>query len=252
MPCHVAVVTAEYVRPILDGRKAIECRLTRTAVPPFGCIAPGQRIYFKQSAGPFFATAVADRVWMTDRLDPASVDRLRTQHDAEILGGGFWKKKREVARYGTLIWLREVQPCDLRPQYRPQNMRAWYVLDDAADPLARGTMLPPHHNGAAFDVEITAGALRQSAVRIGGVLEHFPADAMGGRTREEAGRLLSFALHRGPTVETDIVTPQKMLRWRGWRKWFADSGLQPGDRLRFVPHGPRAFKVHAVRQPKQP
>lgn len=249
MSLHVAVVNPQFVEPILRGRKIIECRLTRTAMAPFGCITPGQRIYFKQSAGPFFATAVCDRVWMTDRLTPPEVDKLRRQFDRHILGGEFWDSRRDTARYGTLIWLRDVRPSTLRPVYKPQNMRAWYVLDDEADPMNNGAAhTPPARTNGTFEIALTAGALRQSAVRIAKFIDHLPPDCIGGRTRTERGKPIRLLLDGGDTVDTDIVGPQKMLRWRGWRRWFNASSLQQGDRLRFTPQGPRTFRVQAVRK----
>jgi hypothetical protein len=279
VPHHLAIVTAQYVEPILTGRKSVECRLSKTAVAPFGLITPGQRIYFKQSAGPFFATAIADRVWMTDNLDPAGVDRLREQFDKQILGGDYWQLKRSVVRFGTLIWLRQVEPWTTRVSYRPQNMRAWYVLEGDGPYLPlpprerAGVRVKPaaHKDGAStsqsspspslslegrgarrdasgvFDVILTAGCLRHHHVRLGEAVAHFPIDSLGGAKKADAGRPITLVLDGGPQIETDIVAGQKMLRWRGWAEWFAACGLQAGDRLRFTARGRRIFTITAVR-----
>ena len=76
MSIHVAIVHKPYDEHILAGRKTVEARLTKTSVPPFGCIKPGDRIYFKRSSGPFFVVATAVRVWMADRLEAADIDRI--------------------------------------------------------------------------------------------------------------------------------------------------------------------------------
>lgn len=248
---HVAIVVRPYDRLIVAGLKTIECRLTKSAMPPFGCITPGERIYFKLSGGAFFATAVADRVWMADRLDAAGVEGIRRQFDKQIQGAAaYWAGRRE-ARYATLVWLREVEASTLHPRYKAQNMRAWYTLAAGADPLAGRS--DQAADESAFCVKLTAGSLRQRQVRLAGVIDRFPVDALGGRTRRDVGRSIVLHLAGGGRVETDIVAHQKMFRWRGWRAWFARHGLHSGDQVRFTPRGGRRFAVepvHATRPAK--
>ena len=62
MPVHVAILLRPYIKLILSGRKTVESRLTITPRAPFEGIKPGDRIFFKASAGPYMATAVADAV----------------------------------------------------------------------------------------------------------------------------------------------------------------------------------------------
>jgi len=244
MAVHVAIVTSPYDRLILDGAKTIECRLTRRPIPPFGCIIPGERVYFKRSSGPFFAVGVVDRIWTTDNLTPASLDDLRRRFNDRIHGTADYYNQRKTCRYATLIWLREVWPCSVHPRYRTRNMRAWYTLGDTADPqhASRRKLTL----SGKFDITLTPGALRQSQVRISKVIDRFPAASLGGRRRDEAGEPVTLKLRGGDTITTDIVAHQKMFRWRGWRTWFERCGLQPGDRLRFTPIGPRAFEVHPL------
>jgi len=248
MAVHVAIVTAPYDRLILDGAKTVECRLTRTAREPFGCVTPGERIYFKRSGGPFFATAVVDRVWTTDNVGAYGVDRLRERFNAQIHGAGAWWGSQHAARYATLVWLREVEPTTQRPAYRTQKMRAWYVLDDAADPrrVDGGRSSNAHAARRVFEVELTRGNLTQNHVRVRDVIERFPADALGGRTKAHAGRAIKLMLVDGPTIETDIVEHNRLIRWRGWGGWFERHGLRAGHRVRFVPLGRRRFRVEPV------
>ena len=153
---HVAILGRPYDRLLLEGAKRIESRFTKVDCPPFGCVKPGERIFFKRSGGSFFATAVVARVLMADRLTPRAVDELVEWYNEQIRGEeAYWKAKRGVVKYATLMWLREVEPTTLCPAYKPQNMRAWYVLDDEADPLGkRGEAARP------IEVELTAGCLR--------------------------------------------------------------------------------------------
>lgn len=244
MSCHVAIITAPYDRLLIEGRKTIECRLTRTATPPLGCIVPGERVYFKRSGGPFFAAAVVDRVWMTDSLTPARIVELKKRFNAGIHGTDEYFTQRAACRFATLLWLRDVRPCVLVPRYKPQNMRAWYTLDDAADPL-RGKPMPAADG--AFDVVLTPGCLSQKQVRVAAHMDRFPADSMGGLTKARTGAAVVLRLEGGERIETDIVADRKMFRWRGWGAWFTLHGLGPGDRLRFTPSGARTFRVEPTR-----
>ena len=133
---HVAILIPGYIDAILDGRKTIESRLTKTAQPPFGKIKAGQRLYLKASGGPFMATAVAGGVQSFDGLTPGGIDKLREQHNDRICGDdAFWQAKRD-SRFATLIELTEVEPIDIGPPYKKAYMKAWYVLDADRDPLA--------------------------------------------------------------------------------------------------------------------
>lgn len=247
MKCHVAIVTPPYDRLILSGEKTVECRLTRNLCPPFGCIAPGERVYFKRSGGAFFATAVVDRVWMADHLTPQLIEQIRQRHNGEILGHDDYFVKKRSCRYATLAWLREVRPSSVAPRYKPQVMRAWYTLGDIAEPVTRSPVEP---RGESIEVVLTQGCINQSQVRLNRLVQAFPSDCRGGRTRSQSGKPMTLLLLGGYRVETDIVSDRKMFRWRGWSGWFERHGLRAGDRLRFIPRGRRAFEVLPLRGPK--
>jgi hypothetical protein len=226
-----------------------------------------------------FAAAVVDRIWTTDNLTPTLIDELRHRFDSQILGGAYWDTKRSTARYATLIWLRQVQPWTTRLHYKPQNMRAWYILDGTApsgispatDPPPVTATTAPHQTKRApqpstrpstspsaapstpdFLIPLTDSNLHHHHVRLGPFIDRFPSDALGGSTRASAGRSIALHLHAGPIVLTDIVQSSRMFRWRGWGPWFAASGLNPGDRLRFTPRSGRAFDVHPLPAQQSP
>lgn len=132
---HVAILKPGYIDAILDGRKTIESRLTRTKQTPYGQVVTGERVYLKASGGPFMATAIAGGVMNFEGLDPAGVKQLRTQYGGPICGDeAYWKAKRD-SRSATLIELTEVRPISIGPPYKPAHMKAWYVLDEDRDPL---------------------------------------------------------------------------------------------------------------------
>jgi ASC-1-like (ASCH) protein len=251
---HVAVLMKPYLDLVLDGSKQVECRLTRQARAPYESIEPGERIWFKQSCGPFRATAVADHVLFEDDLTPRRVSEIRRDYDHLICGEPqFWRWKRD-SRFCTLIWLRDVEPIDEGPPIRPLQGVAWLVLDQqksatsaprgdgraSAAPASAGTRAS---SPQGFAVTITGGNLRNSTLYVTQVIDQFPASAIGGATRAEAGRPVTLLLHEGPTVQTDIVGPRKVLRTRVWGEWFRHHGARHGDRVVFTPLDGQTFLV---------
>jgi hypothetical protein len=83
---HVVIVKPPYLRAILAGEKTMECRLSKTAVPPYRQVAAGERLFIKVSGGPFGATAIVGEVMHRERLTPGDVDQLRRNYDAWIKG----------------------------------------------------------------------------------------------------------------------------------------------------------------------
>jgi hypothetical protein len=183
-----------------------------------------------------------DRVWSTDNLTRKLMRELYKQHNEHICGSAeHWKQKRD-ARYGTLTWLRQVEPVSVGPTYRIQHMCAWYVLQEGAEPAAT----PVKRGPAPIDVVLTAGAIRQKQVRLGDVIGQFPKSVLGGATKKEAGRLMLLHLTSGPTIETDIVADKKMIRWRGWGPWLEACRVRDSDRIRFTPMDPDPRARQAV------
>lgn len=255
---HVAVLMKPYLDAVLDGRKTVECRLTRQPRPPFACIEPDDRIYFKQSAGPFRATAVADHVICEGDLTRRRVREIQRDYNDLILGDDqFWNWKRD-SLYCTLIWLREVEAIEIGPGIRPLQGLAWLVLDhperlpsttqDGSSTRSPQRESPP---AGCFAVEITPGNLRNSTLYIGSVLERFPAASVGGATMKQLGQCLTLILDRGQVVVSDIVGPKRMIRKRVWGEWFRHLEAEPGDRVVFTPAGESTYFVGLTRRGKR-
>jgi ASC-1-like (ASCH) protein len=244
---HVAVLLKPYLDSILDGSKTVECRLTRDARAPFDMIESGERIYFKQSAGPYRATAIADHVLFESGLTPRRVMQIKRDYGHLLHGADeYWRMKRN-ARFCTLIWLRDVEPISVGPEIGNLQGRAWEVFEEEPawrrrDPGRRGDP-----GDGSFHVEITEGNLRHGSLYVTTVLEKFPRWTIGGATKADAARPITLMLHGGDTVETDIVGPRKLLRTRVWRRWFAEHGARAGDHVVFTPIDRRTFFVGLAR-----
>lgn len=216
MSVHVCILKKPYADAVLSGEKTVESRLTKTPMPPFDLIEPGERLFIKQSGGPFVATALAGPIQQFNDLTPERVDRLHEQH-ADTVGGddAYWQGKRD-SRFGVFIELREVEPMEAAPTYRPQSMRAWYVLPEESSPL--------------IDLVTTAGGLRHHWV-------YLPAEC---RIRGHDGPV-ELRLPDGQRVETSVRGAH--FRWRGWRPYFEAWRVRPGDRVRLIDLGAGRYRV---------
>ncbi|RMH23959.1 MAG: ASCH domain-containing protein [Planctomycetota bacterium] len=133
---HLAIVRRPYLDLILAGEKTIESRLTKVRCAPYGRVAPGDVIFFKEPSGPVRARARAGRIREEAGLTPASVERLRRSLNGRILGErGYWDEKRE-ARYACLIWLDTVAPTHDWPATPKMNGRGWLCLGPGEPPRA--------------------------------------------------------------------------------------------------------------------
>lgn len=128
MRSHIAILKRSYLNLILDGRKTLECRLTRIACSPFRRIEPGEIIRLKESSGPIRAQAVAKRVLFFDDLTPGRIQQIRVDYNGEILAPEeFWQDRLDC-RYGSLIWLDKMQK--ITPyRIRRTGLKAWIICE---------------------------------------------------------------------------------------------------------------------------
>lgn len=114
---------------LLSGQKRIESRFSRVHGLPHDRVETGDRIFFKEAAGPVRATARANAVSTWRLSDPQEVESLRSLYNRLILADNdYWTRKRD-ARWATLIVLNEiyaVAPFD----FPKRDRRPWMVLSE--------------------------------------------------------------------------------------------------------------------------
>lgn len=217
---HIAILKREYLDMILAGVKTVESRLTANSLAPYQQIKPGQRIYFKQSSGPFRATAIADRVDFFEVLTTAKLKQLYDQYNAAVCGThDYWFVTKASARFATFITLREVLPTSIGPAMKPSQGLAWFVIEPVEIPLP-------------FAVTLTQGAIKNGYISMGKV--------MHGLAVNDA---LTLHLPDKSVISTDI-TDKKILRWRGWRDLYPAFHMMPGDTVIFEPLDQLTYRVH--------
>ncbi|HWB20432.1 MAG TPA: ASCH domain-containing protein [Phycisphaerales bacterium] len=246
---HVAILLKPYLDLVLAGKKTVECRLTRQACAPYEAIEAGERIYFKQSSGPYGATAIAEQVLFRDTLTRSAVRELWRAYNHLICGEAEYWRLKQASRFCTLIWLSDVTATDSGPEIPNPQGRAWLTLEE--DPAWRRVGHPRNikkkNEGGAFSIAITAGNIRNNSLYVTNVLERFPAWAVGGKDKTKAAKAMTLILHEGPTVRTDIVGPRNLLRTRVWGKWFREHEAKPTDRVVFEPVEEGTYLVGLMR-----
>ena len=130
---HLAILRKPYLDLIVMGCKQLEFRLTRVCQPPFGKAAPGERVYLKQSGGPYRAQAIIEAALYVQLGAHWPLERLREQFQPQIQASDeFWEQKAG-ARYASLLWLTDVEtiardkvPSDILNLSKAQS--AWRVV----------------------------------------------------------------------------------------------------------------------------
>ncbi|MFK7789367.1 MAG: hypothetical protein AB8C95_07765 [Phycisphaeraceae bacterium] len=220
---HIAILKPGYIHAILEGRKTIESRLTKTMQAPHEKVSEGERLFLKASGGPFMGTAIAGPVKTFKDMQPKDVRQLRKRFNKQIAGDdAYWELKKE-SRFATLIELKAIEPITVGPKYKIAYMKAWYVLDESLSPVR--------------DWTITPGALRN----------HYACLPTPETSSLKPGSPVSLELLDGVTVETELAR-SRMLRWRGWKNVYGSAGARAGDILRFVAVQPGHYTVRVVRR----
>ena len=129
---HLVILKKCYLDKILDGSKTIELRLTKTAVPPFGNIAIGDRLFLKESSGPVFAAAKVSAFAEFKNLTPVKIAKLKAEFNNKICGEDeYWKFKSD-SRFAVLVWMKNVRK--IKPvRINKKDWRAWVVLSQGQD-----------------------------------------------------------------------------------------------------------------------
>ncbi len=140
---HLAVVLPRYMESILAGRKVVEVRLSVNRCAPFGRVAPGDTVYFKERGGPVRASAVVIRVDSFADLTPARVRELARRYatPADAVRAAYWRQKR-AARYATMIWFDNVREVAGGAHVPRLFGAAWVVLAGPAPQIGKNSRHP--------------------------------------------------------------------------------------------------------------
>jgi len=126
---HLAILKKPYLGAILEGRKKIELRLTKSRHHGFGRVFAGDKLFIKESSGPVCATAIVETVKNYEDLTPEKILDIKKQYNHQIAGNDeYWHSKMDC-KFGFLVWLKDVK--SIEPiRIHKKDWRAWVVLSE--------------------------------------------------------------------------------------------------------------------------
>ena len=124
---HLAILKRPYLEAILDGRKKIESRLTKTRRSPIGQVLPGDKIFFKISSGPVCATATVKKVKTFYDLTSKQITKIKEQYNHQIGGSCEYWQGRTDCKFCFLLWLEDIKRIE-PIKINKKDFRAWVIL----------------------------------------------------------------------------------------------------------------------------
>jgi len=129
---HLIVLNKPYLDAILDGRKQIESRFTKTRREPFGQVLPGDKLFLKISSGPVCAVATVAAVKFFESLTPVKIMEIKQQYNHYIRGSDTYWQSKTACRFGFLVWLKDIEPIE-PVRIHKKDWRAWVILTEKED-----------------------------------------------------------------------------------------------------------------------
>jgi ASC-1-like (ASCH) protein len=126
---HLVILKKPYLEAILDGRKQIESRFTKTKRYAFGRVLPGDKLFLKISSGPVCAVATVEAVKNFENLTPEQIAEIKQQYNNYVRGTDEYWHSRTNCRFGFLVWLKDVRAIE-PVRIRKKDWRAWVVLTE--------------------------------------------------------------------------------------------------------------------------
>jgi hypothetical protein len=125
---HVAIVAPWAASALLDGRKRVETRFSRSRRAPFGRVRRGDTVYFKLSGGPMLGGAQVFAVKEFAEMNAAKLAALRRQHAADAHAPAAYWALRRRCRYAVIITLGPLRPAPRDLAIPRQYGGGWVVL----------------------------------------------------------------------------------------------------------------------------
>ncbi len=126
---HLVILKKTYLDAILDGRKRVESRFSKSNFYTLVGVRPGDKLFLKISSGPVCAMATAAVVKNFENLTPEQIIEIKQQYN-HLIGGGeeYWQKKADC-KFGFLVWLKDVRAVE-PTRIDKTDWRAWVVLTE--------------------------------------------------------------------------------------------------------------------------
>lgn len=129
MTKHLAIFKGDAAKDILSGKKTIESRFSKAKIVPFGQVSPGDLVYIKPSGKDIIGQFRVKKVIFYDGLNPEDILKIRQEYGKLLaVEESYWVDKKD-ARYGSLIFIGEVDPFLTSPvKFNKKDLRGWVAL----------------------------------------------------------------------------------------------------------------------------
>jgi len=126
---HLVILKKPYLDAILDGRKRIESRFSKSNFYTLLGVTAGDKLFLKLSSGPVYALATAAAVKNFENLTPEKMSEIKEQYN-HLIGGDdkYWQNKAGC-KFGFLVWLKDVKAIE-PVRINKKDWRAWVVLTE--------------------------------------------------------------------------------------------------------------------------
>lgn len=126
---HLAILTQPYLDKIIEKKKTIESRFTKSKVIPFRKVQGDDILFLKESSGPILAITIVSDVKFFSHLSTEDFDKLMVKYGKELAVEESFKEFKRQSNYGSLIFLEDVlaiKPISLVKSDR----RPWIILNN--------------------------------------------------------------------------------------------------------------------------
>jgi ASC-1-like (ASCH) protein len=126
---HLVILKKPYLDAILDGRKRVESRFSKSNFYTLVGVTAGDKLFLKISSGPVCAVATVATVKNFENLTEEKMSEIKEQYD-HLIGGDdkYWQKKADC-KFGFLVRLKDVRSIE-PVQIHKKDWRAWVVLTE--------------------------------------------------------------------------------------------------------------------------
>lgn len=130
MKTYLRVAEKNYLKPIIQGLKSVECISSNIICPPFNMINVGDKIVFKEFNGFVLGETYAKVVIYIDNLTPELFKFICTQYKTEIMATQQFINDNIKSKYLSVIWLEDVFEYNKPYKIKNDDQIAWILYDE--------------------------------------------------------------------------------------------------------------------------